>query len=235
MATTVRRPYPRATAERYDAPRRQGSGRHPTVAPARSAPDTMYVGLDLVAEELRLAGPGAYDQLIVADLATPVEALVGTIDLAVSWQVFEHVERLDSAFANLHAYLKPGGTLVSLFSGKWSAFGVVNRLLPDSVGHRLVDRTMRRSSNLLLPVFPAYYDRCSARALRRLAAEWSEVEKFNRCSAAPTTSTFRAHLPGPISRMRTPHTVRSWPTLPRIISSSRVASRQLTAAAPSSS
>jgi len=42
------------------------------------------------------------------------------------------VEPLDQAFANLYDYLKPGGSLVSLFSGRWSVFGVVNQVLVDA-------------------------------------------------------------------------------------------------------
>lgn len=68
-------------------------------------------------EELRSAGPDAYDELIVADVTSRVPQLVGRVDLAVSWQVFEHIKPLGAALDNLHAYLKPGGTLVSLFWG----------------------------------------------------------------------------------------------------------------------
>lgn len=154
-----------------------GSGRNPTVVPEERPPRTRYVGLDVSEEELLMAGSGAYDELVVADLATPVHALVGTIDLAVSWQVFEHVKPLDRALDNLHAYLKPGGTLISLFSGRWSAFGIANRLLPSPVGSRLVERSMRRRGTNH-PVFPAFYDRCSERGLRQMTAGWKEVEIY---------------------------------------------------------
>lgn len=151
-----------------------GSGRNPTVPPHRRPLGTTYVGLDVSADELRAAGPGAYDDTFVADVAERVPALVGNVDLAVSWQVFEHVKPLDVALDNVRDYLKPGGTLVSLFSGGWSAFGVVNRLLPNAIGNLLVERSMRRM-NSNQPVFPAYYDRCSEHALRSMMNEWSEV------------------------------------------------------------
>ncbi len=153
-----------------------GSGRTPTLLPAERPPNTRYVGLDLSDEELRRAGPGAYDELVAADVATGVPALVGTVDLAVSWQVFEHIKPLGAALDNLHAYLKPGGTLISLFSGRWSAFGVVNRLIPNAIGGRLVERSMRRQGTNQ-PVFPAHYDRCTYSALTRMMTSgWSEVE-----------------------------------------------------------
>lgn len=151
-----------------------GSGRNPTIALPERPPHTRYVGLDASAEELRMAGPGAYDEVIVADVTTLVPELVGSTDLAVSWQVFEHVEPLGAALDNLHAYLKPGGTLIALFSGSWSVFGIVNRLIPNAVGSRLVERSMRRHGDK--PVFPAHYDGCTHRALRRLTVQWSGVE-----------------------------------------------------------
>lgn len=152
-----------------------GSGRNPTVGPAQRPRGTRYVGLDLSYLELQAAGAGAYDQIVVADVATPVHRLVGAIELAVSWQVFEHIKPLRKALDNIYSYLKPGGTLVSFFSAKWSAFGVVNHLIPHAVGKRLVERSMRRR-NSNQPVFPAFYDDCSDRALRKMTAGWAAVE-----------------------------------------------------------
>jgi SAM-dependent methyltransferase len=118
---------------------------------------------------------GAYDREIVADAATPIPGLVGTIDLAVSWQVFEHVASLEAVLRNTHAYLKPGGTLVSLFSGRWGAYAVLNRLLPARVGVPVVTRIgQRRARNA--PVFSAHYDSCSFAAVRRLTAGWGAAE-----------------------------------------------------------
>jgi SAM-dependent methyltransferase len=152
-----------------------GSGRNPTVLREARPPGTRYVGLDLSRNELRLAGPGAYDDVVVADLATRVESLVGSVDLALSWQVFEHVTPLAQAFDNLHAYLRPGGTLISFFSGRWSMFGIVNQLLPNALGRRLVEMTMRRRGTDH-PVFPAYYDRCAFGAIQQMLGSWTEVE-----------------------------------------------------------
>jgi len=152
-----------------------GSGRNPTLGPAERPANTTYVGLDISGEELQQAGPGAYDRLAVADIARRVPELVGSVDLVVSWQVFEHIKPLAAAMDNIHAYLKPGGTLISLFSGRWSAFGVVNRLIPNAIGGRIVERSMRRRGTAR-PVFPAHYDRCTYSDLRRMTADWSNVE-----------------------------------------------------------
>ena len=62
-----------------------------------------------------------------------------------------------------------------LFSGRWSVFGVANRLIPNALGSSLVQRSMRRQETNR-PVFPAYYDRCSYGALAKMTAGWSDVE-----------------------------------------------------------
>jgi hypothetical protein len=95
--------------------------------------------------------------------------------LAVSWQVFEHIRHLNAAFDNLHAYLKPGGSLISLFSGRWSAFGIINRLIPNAVESRVVERSMGRQATNR-PIFPAHYDRCTYSALSKMTTRWSDVE-----------------------------------------------------------
>ncbi len=178
--------YSKPWREPFDAPIRErmhpgcavldiGSGRHPAVPLADRPPDVRYVGLDLSAEELDAAGEGAYTETVVADATTPNPELAGQFDLAISWQVLEHVRDLEATISNIRDYLKPGGLFVALFSGSWSAFGIINRLLPDRIGARIVDRTMSRTKNNV-PVFPAYYDKCTARALSPLFEQWAEHE-----------------------------------------------------------
>lgn len=151
-----------------------GSGRVPTVLPGDRPPGLTYVGLDLSAAELSEAGPGAYDETVVGSVADPAPELDNRFDLAVSWQVLEHVKPLPGALANVHRYLREGGEFVALFSGSWSAFAVINRVLPDRIGLPLVARLNRREQ-MNRPVFPAYYDRCWSSALDRMLAPWSSV------------------------------------------------------------
>jgi SAM-dependent methyltransferase len=152
-----------------------GSGRHPAIAPERRPAGTSYTGLDISLAELLEAGPGAYDEVVEADASLPQEELRDRFDLAISWQVLEHVRDLEATVSNVHGYLRPGGRFVALFSGAWSVFGVINRILPDALGARIVDRTMKRTENNI-PVFPAYYDRCTAGALAPVFSTWSEYE-----------------------------------------------------------
>jgi hypothetical protein len=114
-----------------------GAGRHPTLDADARPPRTTYVGLDISGDEMRAAGPNAYDEMQAADITSLVPTLVDSVDLAVSWQVFEHVKAMD--------------------------------------GHRIVERVMSRHAQNV-PVFPAYYHRCSARQLRKMTVAWRSVE-----------------------------------------------------------
>lgn len=151
-----------------------GSGRHPAIRPEDRPANVRYVGLDLSSTELNAAGEGAYTETIAADATNPVRELAGQFDLVISWQVLEHVRDLEATIAHIREYLKPGGRFVALFSGSWSAFGVINRLLPDRIGSRIVDRTMKRTENNV-PVFPAYYDRCSYGKIAPMLDDWTNA------------------------------------------------------------
>ncbi len=150
-----------------------GSGRHPAVPLERRPEDVEYVGLDLSRDELAAAGPAAYTEAVAADATILQPALVDRFDLVVSWQVLEHVRDLRQTVDNIRTYLRPGGTFVALFSGTWSAFGVVNKVLPHSVGKRIVEPIMNRKERNT-PVFPAYYDKCYASALEDIFVPWNE-------------------------------------------------------------
>ena len=63
---------------------------------------------------------------------------------------------LQLAFDNVYRYLRPGGAFVSLFSGSYSAYAILNRLIPDRVGEEIVGRVMRRKGTNR-PVLPAHY------------------------------------------------------------------------------
>lgn len=152
-----------------------GSGRHPAIPPEHRPADVEYVGLDLSADELRAAGEGAYTATVAADATLFQPDLAGQFNLVISWQVLEHVRDLEATVSAIRRYLRPRGRFVAQFSGAWSAFGVINRLLPDRIGAKLVDRAMKRTEQNI-PVFPAYYDRCSARSLDRLFSSWSRYE-----------------------------------------------------------
>lgn len=152
-----------------------GSGRHPAVPADRRPVDVEYVGLDLSGDELVAAGPEAYTQAVEADATVLQGELVDRFDLVISWQVLEHVRDLRQTIENVRLYLRPGGTFVALFSGSWSAFGIVNKVLPHKLGKRIVEPIMhRKEANT--PVFPAYYNQCYASALERIFTPWGDAD-----------------------------------------------------------
>jgi SAM-dependent methyltransferase len=150
-----------------------GAGRQPTIPAANRPSGSHYVGLDVSAEELRAAPAGSYDETVAADAETLVPDLVGRFDLIVSWQALEHFRDLSSAAGAFHRYAKEGGRFVACLSGRNAIFAVGNRILPGSVGRRVVSRLMRRPID---SVFPAHYDHCTERGLREVFSAWSEVQ-----------------------------------------------------------
>jgi SAM-dependent methyltransferase len=158
-----------------------GSGRQPSVPAALRESAGAYIGLDLSEAELRRAGPDAYDSLIVANLAERVPALVETVDLAVSWQVLEHVAPMSAAIDNIRAYLRPGGVLIAGFSGAWSAFAIPNRIVPHALARFALGRLLGRDPET---VFPAPYDSCTYSAMKSAFAGWSDVQIVPRYRGA---------------------------------------------------
>jgi SAM-dependent methyltransferase len=152
-----------------------GSGRAPSLPVERRPPECHYTGLDISSTELEAAGRQAYDEAVVADISVPQSILVDRFDLAVSWQVLEHVKHLQPAVDNVRTYLRPGGVFVSMLSGSYAAFSIANKVIPDRIGHALVSRTMHRTPDES-PVFRAHYDQCHATGLERAFASWSRVE-----------------------------------------------------------
>lgn len=150
-----------------------GSGRRPAIAVEDRPSSCRYVGLDVSGPELGRAPVGSYGETLVADVAGRDFPVLEGFDLAVSWQVLEHVRPMDRALDNLRTSVRAGGTVVALFSGVFSAFGLLNRVIPTSAGVFLMHRLLGREPD---SVFPAHYDRCYDSALHRMCSEWSSVE-----------------------------------------------------------
>lgn len=150
-----------------------GSGRTPAIDPGRRPSRCVYAGLDISADELALAGPGAYTRTIVGDISVFDPDLADSFDLIVSWQVLEHVKPLSAALANIHGYLVPGGRFIAMFSGKFSLIGLVNSLVPSGFAKASMQKLLGRPAD---SVFPAHYDRCWAGAIKDETRAWSGVE-----------------------------------------------------------
>jgi SAM-dependent methyltransferase len=149
-----------------------GAGRYPTIGPADRPAGCHYVGLDIEAEEIEAAGDDAYDEGVVGDITVPLHR-DGEFDLVISWQVLEHVSPLARAFENLHATLRPGGTMLAQLTGSNAAFALLGRLMPHALRVRIATRLLGHNEE---EKFPTRYDRSSYSALHQLLSGWSEVE-----------------------------------------------------------
>jgi SAM-dependent methyltransferase len=150
-----------------------GSGRSPALPPEKRPENCLYVGLDISAEELASAPADAYDQQHILDVRHHSSDLVNSADLAISWQVLEHISPISSAIENVHSYLKPGGFFVSMLSGKNAYFSIMNRLIPEPIGVAMMKHLLRRPPET---VFRAYYDSCTYSGLATQFQEWRNVE-----------------------------------------------------------
>jgi SAM-dependent methyltransferase len=164
-----------------------GAGRSPTVAPEDRPPGCVYVGLDISEEELSSAPAGAYDRTVVRDVSEPVPEL-GDFDVILSWQVLEHVPRLDRALANLRAMLRPGGVLLAQTSGSFAAFSILARVTPHRVRVLAMSRFLGHPEELK---FPTRYDRCYDTAMRRMLADFSAAEIIPHYRGAPYFGMWR--------------------------------------------
>jgi 2-polyprenyl-6-hydroxyphenyl methylase/3-demethylubiquinone-9 3-methyltransferase len=150
-----------------------GSGRRPAIDPAARPAGSRYVGLDISASELSRAADDAYTETVVADVSTALPQLDRRFDLLVSWQVLEHVASTERALANMHRYLRPGGALVAVLSGRFAVYGVVNRLVPDRLARWSLRTFLGRDP---ASVYTAHYDRCDHRGLTELLASWRTAQ-----------------------------------------------------------
>ncbi len=149
-----------------------GAGSNPALPVNSRPPGCCYVGLDISADELEQALPGSYDETIVADVTTRITDLEHRFDVVVSLDVLEHLTDVGLALENLRVYLRPGGALVARMSARYSAFAVVNRLVPLRFGMWAMKHLLSREAE----AFPARYDRCYYSALEEILRSWREFE-----------------------------------------------------------
>ena len=140
-----------------------GGGRDPLF----TAEEAGRHGIDLIvndidAGELALTPQGLktarFD--IAGDLSEP-DVVRGGYDLMVSRMVFEHVADVESAWANIHALLAPGGVALAFFPTLWAPVFALNHVLPEKASRAIVHALFpNRRDGGGDPKFPALYDWC---------------------------------------------------------------------------
>ncbi len=146
-----------------------GGGKHPAIDPVtKKHLDLEVVGLDVSSTELAQAPVGAYDDVIVGDVAS-VELPARAFDLVLSVTVLEHVRDVPSAVQCMSQAVAPGGVMAHLLPCANAGFAMVNRALGNRMGRRVlfsVFPELRHDCG-----FPAYYHRCTPRELGKLCHE----------------------------------------------------------------
>ena len=144
-----------------------GCGKQPCIdAGTKQQLDLTVVGLDIDQDELDRAPDGIYDETICADISTYVGD--GRADVVVCQALLEHVRDVEAAFAAIASCLRPGGRALLFVPSRNAVFARLNIVLPESLKrfllHTIFPKTRRAQG------FPSFYDRCTPRDFRRMAA-----------------------------------------------------------------
>lgn len=145
-----------------------GSGARPVVPPGIRPPNCHYAGLDVSVDELDRAGPAAYDERIVADIAHASADIQDRFDLVVSWQVLEHVASMRAALDAQYRALADGGRMVAMLSGALGAYALLARVIPYRASTVIQERLLGIDG---ADKFPTRYDSCRASKLAALLDE----------------------------------------------------------------
>jgi SAM-dependent methyltransferase len=119
------------------------------------------IGLDLLREDLE--ANDALSQRVVANIVSDgIPSQAKGAGLVTSRMVLEHVPDLERLAREIHDSLAPGGWTIHLFAARYSLFAILNRLLPESVAHRILFTLRPESTGV--GGFATYYDHTSAPA-----------------------------------------------------------------------
>ena len=133
-----------------------GGGRWPAFR-VDEMPDSLahYTVNDVSEHELSLL-PVGYDKACF-DVSGDAGAFEGRYDVVFSRFLAEHVADGPAMHANVFRVLKPNGTAFHLIPTLYAIPFVINRLLPEAIGAKLLALLPRREVS---PKFPAYYSAC---------------------------------------------------------------------------
>jgi SAM-dependent methyltransferase len=158
-----------------------GAGANPAVP--RDLVDERGLELVLVdvSEEELAKAPDGYRK-VVADASAEGFELPGSFDLVLSRTVAEHVENAETFHTNVHRMLEDGGRALHFFPTLYALPFVVNRLLPEWAGGRLLSLIQSgREQEGRHGKFPAHYRWCrgpTRHQIRRFERIGFEVERY---------------------------------------------------------
>jgi len=157
-------------AQRAHSAMEIGGGRSPMFDEGEiAAMGVRYVINDISARELRLAPD--YVGKVCFDIAEPdrkkIEDYGGQYEIVFSRMVFEHVRDTRQAYRNIRALLVPGGTALNFHPVLFCPPFVINVLLPETLSRKILRFFVPMRTDIGVPKFPAWYDRCRVSAAVR--------------------------------------------------------------------
>ncbi|WP_026606756.1 class I SAM-dependent methyltransferase [Methylocapsa acidiphila] len=142
-----------------------GSGRTPCLSrETKEKWEMTVVGLDISAEELAAAPPGAYDRAIVADIGEFVGA--AEADAVICRALLEHVPDTSRAMRALAGLLKDGGRMFIFVPSRNAVFARLNLLLDENLKKSLLRFFYPEAKG---QGFRAYYSHCTPSQIEELA------------------------------------------------------------------
>src|ERR1700694_5296738 len=129
-------------------------------------PGSHIIAVDISASELQ-----RNHQVSDRRVADVTERILpdNSADIVASRFVLEHLRGVESFVEEAYRVLKPGGTFITLFPNKNAPFSLINRAIPVSLARKVAYALKDGAAEY--GIFPAYYEYCSPRAIRRLCAE----------------------------------------------------------------
>ena len=126
------------------------------------------------------------DEAVVLPADGSIPLPDGSIDMVVSWAVFEHLTDPARAAGELHRILRPGGWICAWTPNRWSYVSVGARLIPNRFHARVLRYVHPTSRRQECDVFPTFYKLNTLRELRRHFPT-THFEHFSyRFSGAPS-------------------------------------------------
>lgn len=168
-----------------------GGGRHPFVSTAtKNSHQLRVTGLDISGTELAAAPSGAYDDVIVADIANYRGR--EDADVVICQAVLEHVADTRAAFTSLKSMVRPGGRILLFVPCRNAAFARANLLIPQRLKRWMLFSIYPEAR--AGQGFPSYYDRCTPRDFRRFATDLGLVIETEKLYWSSAYFTFLAPL-----------------------------------------
>ncbi|MCB2100920.1 MAG: class I SAM-dependent methyltransferase [Rhodobacterales bacterium] len=146
------------------------------------------VGIDLIEFDEQVEGLDLF-QASVSDMPLIAD---GSISLAYSRSVMEHVEDADGAFRELARVLRPGGHYVFLTPNRYDYASIFASIVPNKAHGKVVKYVSGRDER---DTFPTCYNANTFRDIRRLsAANGFRIVEIQRLTQYPSYFLFSRPL-----------------------------------------